>query len=71
MKKITNTNSQFIHLEGFGAILVEEQRDGVWHVDLFPRGWENDVTKIQLENTFTSFGDKNFAFVLPQPKKDS
>jgi hypothetical protein len=62
MKTIRNLTKQQIYLEGFGEIEIEENLSGEWQIDLFPRGSENDRTKIQLETTFSSVGDKYFEY---------
>lgn len=62
MKTIKNLTKQQIHLEGFGEIEIKENLSGEWQIDLFPRGSENDRTKIQLETTFSSIGDKYFEY---------
>ncbi len=67
MKKITNLTKQEIHLEGFGFIEIEESLDGIWNVDVFPRGSFNDKGSIRIESTFSGSGDKHFEF--PKPKK--
>lgn len=62
MKTIRNLTKQQIYLEGFGEIEIKENLSGEWQIDLFPRGSENDRTKIQLETTFSSIGDKYFEY---------
>ena len=68
MTKIINLTNQEILLEGFGVIEIKEGLSGEWQIDLFPRGSENDRTKIQLETTFSSTGDKYFEY--PKQNKD-
>lgn len=58
--KITNRITQTIYLEGFGIIEIAEGTDGRWHLDLFPRGAENDEEKLILEVRMKSHGDKYF-----------
>ncbi len=62
MKYIKNLTKQEIVLEGFGIIEIKENLSGEWQIDLFPRGYENDRNKIQIETTFSSTGDKIFEY---------
>jgi hypothetical protein len=62
MKYIKNLTKQEIVLEGFGVIEIKENLSGEWQIDLFPRGYENDRNKIQIETTFSSIGDKIFEY---------
>ena len=62
MKTIRNLTKQEIVLEGFGFIEISESLGGEWHIDLFPRGSENNRQKIQIETTFSSTGDKYFEY---------
>jgi len=60
MMKITNTIAQTVYLEGFGILELAERADGVWHLDLFPNGAENDEEKLVIEVKMTRDGDKYF-----------
>jgi hypothetical protein len=62
MKTIRNLTKQEIVLEGFGVIEIKENQSGEWQIDLFPRGYDNNRTKIQLETTFSQSGDKYFEY---------
>ena len=62
MKYIKNLTKQEIVLEGFGVIEIGENLSGEWQIDLFPRGYENDRNKIQIETTFSSRGNKIFEY---------
>ena len=68
MEKIRNLTRQDIVLKGFGVIEIKENLSGEWQIDLFPRGYNNDRTKIQLETTFSETGDKYFEY--PKENKD-
>jgi hypothetical protein len=58
MKYIKNLSKQIIYLEGFGAIEVSEDHDGVWVIDFFPRGYENNEAMLKMETCLKGFGDK-------------
>lgn len=68
MKTIRNLTKQEIVLEGFGVIEIKENLSGEWQVDLFPSGFENDRTKIQIDTSFSSIGSKYFEY--PKENKD-
>ncbi len=68
MKTIRNLTKQEIVLEGFGVIEIKENLSGEWQIDLFPRGFENDRTKIQIDTSFSSTGSKYFEY--PKENKD-
>jgi hypothetical protein len=63
MKDIKIFNKIEVYLEGFGFIeITEAQIEGNWHMDLFPRGTENDEKKL-LVCLDKAHGDKTFSFV--------
>ena len=62
MKYIKNLTKQEIVLEGFGVIEIKENLVGEWQIDLFPRGYDNNREKIQIETTFSSNGSKYFEY---------
>lgn len=68
MKTIRNLTKQEIVLEGFGVIEIKENLSGEWQIDLFPRGFENNRTKIQIDTSFSSTGSKYFEY--PKENKD-
>lgn len=61
MEKITTLRSEKVFLKDFGYIQIDEGSDGRWHIDLFPRGSENDEEKILLESTMRAGSDKYFS----------
>lgn len=60
MKKIRNFTEQMIHLEGFGAITIKEDFDGIWSLDLFPTGHQNDDKMLRMETVLKGYGDRYF-----------
>lgn len=64
MKKISNFTKQEIYLEGFGTIEISESTwNGIWKIDLFPRGFENDPEKLLIEVKLNANSDKYFASI--------
>ncbi|MDT5273002.1 MAG: hypothetical protein QOH49_5188 [Acidobacteriota bacterium] len=48
MKKIRNLNSQIIHLDGFGAIVITEAEGRNWLINLTPSFYSNDLTRVNI-----------------------
>jgi hypothetical protein len=69
MKKITNLTKQVIFLEGFGALEISEDKDGVWLIDFFPRGYENNEDALKIETVMKNYGDKYIQSVKTIRKK--
>lgn len=59
MKRINNRTKQLIYLEGFGTISIEESFDGIWEIDLFPRGYDNNEEALKIETVMNGYGDKH------------